>query len=67
MKQYWDFWTDIISEEASKNEKGNLKIIDKIWLRGSLEYDIANEIEKDNNNNLKILHLLQNETTLWES
>lgn len=49
---------DISSEEASKNKKVDLKMIDKIWLHGSLDYDLANEIEKDNYNKLKTLHLL---------
>lgn len=37
---------DISSEEASKNKKVNLKMIDKIWLHGSLEYDLANRNRK---------------------
>ena len=42
-------------------------MIHKIWSPGSLEYDLANEIEKANYNKLKIHHLLQNETTLRQS
>lgn len=67
MKHCRDVWMDISSEEASKNKKVNLKMIDKIWLHGTLHYDLANEIEKDNYNKLKTLYLLQNETTLRES
>ena len=64
LTKYPDFWKDINSEEANKKEI--LKMIDKIRWPGSLKYDLANEIEKSNYNMLKILHLLQNETTLGE-
>lgn len=42
-------------------------MIDEVWWPDSLVYDLANKIEKSNYSKLKILHLLQNETTVRES